>query len=110
MAFPRGFPTGLSHVPTFCESILRVKVEAGQGDQCFFSGLRHLGDFGMVARPLEFLSTFLLRAPPLEMRREPQESFPNEAGKGTLILSYVVETGLLLMLPGPLVFLSMADA
>ena len=41
----------------------------------------------MVARPLEFLSTFLLRAPPLEMRREGRESFPDETGKGTLISS-----------------------
>ena len=27
-AFPRGFPTGLSHVPPWCESILVLKVEA----------------------------------------------------------------------------------
>ena len=33
MAFPRGFPTGLSHVPTCCESILGLKVEAVQGKQ-----------------------------------------------------------------------------
>ena len=32
-AFPRGFPTGLSHVPPWCESILGLKVEAGQGKQ-----------------------------------------------------------------------------
>ena len=32
-AFPRGFPTGLSHVPPWCESILRVKVEAVQGKE-----------------------------------------------------------------------------
>ena len=30
-AFPRGFPTGLSHVPPWMESILVVKVEAVQG-------------------------------------------------------------------------------
>ena len=30
-AFPRGFPTGLSHVPLWCESILGLKVEAVQG-------------------------------------------------------------------------------
>ena len=29
-AFPRGFPTGLSHVPPWCESILGLKVEAVQ--------------------------------------------------------------------------------
>ena len=32
-AFPRGFPTGLSHVPPWCESILSLKVEAVQGKQ-----------------------------------------------------------------------------
>ena len=31
--FPRGFPTGLSHVPPRCESILGLKVEAVQGKQ-----------------------------------------------------------------------------
>ena len=63
----------------------------------------------MVAGPLEFLSTFLLRAPPLEMRRESRESFPEEAGNGTLISSYEAETGLLLMLAGCSVFLSSGD-
>ena len=63
----------------------------------------------MVARYLEFLSTFLLTTPPLEMRRKCQESFPNEAGQGTLISSYEVETGLLLMLAGPSVFLWSGD-
>ena len=29
-AFPRGFPTGLFHVPPWCESILVLKVEAVQ--------------------------------------------------------------------------------
>ena len=32
-AFPRGFLTGLSHVPTWCESMLGLKVEAVQGKQ-----------------------------------------------------------------------------
>ena len=32
-AFPGGFPTGLSHVPPWCESILGLKVEAVQGNQ-----------------------------------------------------------------------------
>ena len=30
-AFPRGFPTGLTHVSQLCESILGLKVEAVQG-------------------------------------------------------------------------------
>ena len=32
-AFPRGFPTGLSHVPLWCESNLGMKVEAVKGKQ-----------------------------------------------------------------------------
>ena len=32
-AFPRGLPTGLCHVPPWCESILGLKVEAVQGKQ-----------------------------------------------------------------------------
>ena len=32
-AFPRGFPTGRSHVPPRCASILGLKVEAVQGKQ-----------------------------------------------------------------------------
>ena len=32
-AFPRGFPTGLSHVPPWFESILGLKVETVQGKQ-----------------------------------------------------------------------------
>ena len=31
--FPRGFPTGLSHMPPWCESILGLKVVAVQGKQ-----------------------------------------------------------------------------
>ena len=31
VAFPRGFPTGLSHVPPWCESIHGLKFEAVQG-------------------------------------------------------------------------------
>ena len=32
-AFPGGFPTGLSHVPPWCESIIGLKVEAVQEKQ-----------------------------------------------------------------------------
>ena len=33
LAFPLGFPMGLSHVPPWCESILGLKVEAVKGKQ-----------------------------------------------------------------------------
>ena len=39
----------------------------------------------MVARPLEFLSSIKLRPPPLELRREHQDSFPVEGGNRTLL-------------------------
>ena len=81
-AFKRGFPTVLSHVPQWCESILGLKVEAVQGNQVPWNGLRHLGDSGNGGTTLEFLSSFLGRAPPLEMRRERREFFPHHAGKG----------------------------
>ena len=32
-AFPRVFPTGLSHMPPWCESILGLNVQAVQGKQ-----------------------------------------------------------------------------
>ena len=46
-----------------------------------WNGLRHLGDFGNGGTTLEFLSLFLRRAPPLEMRWERREFFPDDAGK-----------------------------
>ena len=33
VAFPRGFPTGLSHMPPWCKSILGFKVDSLQGKQ-----------------------------------------------------------------------------
>ena len=81
LAFPPGFHTGLSHVPPWCESILSLKVEAVQGKQVSWNGLRHLGDSGNGGTTLEFLSPFLWRVPPLEMRRERREYFPNLQGK-----------------------------
>ena len=86
-AFPRGFPTGLSHVPPWCESILGLKVKAVQGKQVSLNGLRHLGESGNGGTTLEFLSPFLWRAPPLEMRRERGEFFPHLAGKGSHLSS-----------------------
>ena len=58
-AFPRGFPTGLSHVPQWCESILGLKVESVRGNRFPWNGLRHLGDSENGGMSLEFLSPFL---------------------------------------------------
>ena len=69
-AFPRGFPTWLSHVPPWCESFLGLKVEAVPGKQVSLEWTETsegLWEWGLI---LEFLAPFLWRAPPLEMRRE----------------------------------------
>ena len=49
--------------------------------------LRHLGDSGKGGTTLEFLSPFLWSAPPLEIRRERRDFFPDDAGKGSLLSS-----------------------
>ena len=73
------------------------------------NGLRHLGDSGNGGMTLEFLSPFLWRAPPLEMRRERREFFPDHAGKGSVQSSYEAETGLLWMWAGLSCFISSGD-
>ena len=102
-------PTGLSHVPPWCESILGLKVKAVRENRFPWNGLRHLGDSGNGGTTLEFLSPFLWRAPPLEMRHERQEFVPDHAGKGSLLSSYEGETGLLWMWAGLSCFLSSGD-
>ena len=62
--------------------------------------MRHLEECGNGGTNLEFLSRFKLRAPPLEMRQERREFFPDHAGKGSLLSSYEAETGLLWMWAG----------
>ena len=104
VAFPRGFPTGLSHVPPWCESILGVKVDAVQGKEDPLEWTETSGrllewwhDAGV---PLDFP----VESPTLEMRRERREIFPEQAGKGYLMLSYEAEMGLLWMWPCPSCF------
>ena len=87
VAFPRGFLTGLSLVPLWCESILGLKVEAVQVKQVSLEWTESSGASGNGGTTLEFLSPFLWRAPPLEMRRECREFFPEHAGKGSLLSS-----------------------
>ena len=86
-AFPRGFPTGLSLVPPWCESILALKVEALQGRQFSLEWTESSGGLWECGKTLEFLSPFLWRAPPLEMRWERRELFPDNAGKGSVLSS-----------------------
>ena len=74
-------------MPPWWKSILGVKVEAVQENMILWKGLRHLGDSWNGGTTLEFLSPFLWRAPPLEMRRECPEFFPKQAVKESLISS-----------------------
>ena len=88
-AFPLGFPTRLSHVPPWCVSmsILGLKVEAVQGKQVSLEWTETSGVYGNGGTTLEFLSPFLWRVPPLEMRWECRKFFPEQAGKGSLLSS-----------------------
>ena len=90
VAFPRGFPTRLSHeaFPQGCPTCHRgvSGSSASKSRQCRenrfpCNGLRHLGDSGNGGTTLDFLSPFLWRAPPLEMRQERGEFFPPTQGK-----------------------------
>ena len=65
VAFSRG-ATGLSHLPSRFKLILGMTVESVQGNQLYLEWIGILGYFGIVSRPLEFLSSFKMR-PPLEV-------------------------------------------
>ena len=99
----------MSHVPPWCESILGLKVETGQGKRFPCNGLRHLRDSGNGGTTLEFLSPFLWRATPLETLWERREFFPDNAGKGFHLSIYEAETGLLWMWAGLSCFLSSGE-
>ena len=92
VAFPRSFPTRLSHeafpqgCPTCHLGVCRCRSSAGKSRQCRgnrfnWNGLRDLGNSGNGGTTLEFLSPFLWRTPPLEMRHNAGNSFPNTQGK-----------------------------
>ena len=109
VAFPRGFPSRLSHeaFPQGCPTCHRrvsqcsaLKSRQSSENRFPWTGLRDLGDSGNGGTTLEFLSPFLWRAPPLEMRRERREFFPDHAGNGSLLWSWEAETGLLWMRAG----------
>ena len=96
-AFQRGFPTGLFHVPPWCESILSLKVEAVQGKQFSLEWTQTSGGLWEWWHDPGVPLAFMWRAPPLEMRWERREFFPDHAGKGSLLSSLEADTGLLWM-------------
>ena len=108
-AFPGDFPTGMSHVPPWCESILGLKVAVIEGKQFSLEWTETSRDSGNGGKTREFLSPFLWRAPLFEMRRERREFIPDHTGKGSLLSSQEAETGLLWMWAGLSCFLSSAD-
>ena len=96
-------------MPPWCESILGLKVEAVQGKKVSLEWTETSGGLWICGTTLEFLSPFLWRAPPLEMRQERREFFPDYAGKGSLLSSSEGEKGLLWMWAGLSCFLSSGD-
>ena len=88
-AFPRGFATRLSHdvYPLGCPTCHRVvsrpwlESRGSAGKLVSLLWTEHLGHSGNGGTTLEFLSPFLWRAPPLEMRRNAGNSFPTTQGK-----------------------------
>ena len=86
-AFPRGFPTGLSHVPPCCESILGLKVEAVQGKQVSLEWTEISGGLWQWWHEPGVPLTFPLESASSEIRRERREFFPDHAGKGSLLSS-----------------------
>ena len=88
-AFSRGFATRLSHdvYPLGCLTCHRVvsrpwlESRGSAGKLVSLLWTEHLGDSGNGGTTLEFLSPFLWRAPPLEMRRNAGNSFPTTQGK-----------------------------
>ena len=90
-AFPRGFPTGLSHVPPWCESILCLKVEAVQGKQVSLEWTETSGGLWewwhnlgvLVAFPVESASSGDAKGTPGILSRTLRETIrPLELGGG----------------------------
>ena len=96
-------------MPPWCESILGLKVEEVQGKQVSLEWTEKSGGLWEWGNDPGVLSPFLWRVPPLEMRRERREFFPEHAGKGSLLSSYEAETGLLWMWVRLSCFLSSGD-
>ena len=74
-------------MPPLCETILGLKVEAVQGKQVSLEWTETSGGLWECGKTLEYVSPFLWRAPPLEMRWERRELFPDNAGKGSVLSS-----------------------
>ena len=91
VAFPRGFPTRLSHraVPRATVVCVDPRLESrnSAGKTGFPEWTETSGGLWECGSTLEFRSPILWRTPPLEMRRERQEFFPDHAGNGSHLSS-----------------------
>ena len=101
VAFSRG-ATGLSHLPLCFEWILGVTVEPVLLSQWYLEWVGTSGSFGMVALPLEFLSTFKWRLLTLEVQGNAGIPFPMKQGKGPLSRDEQGKSGLFLSCGGTL--------
>ena len=86
----------MSHLPSCLESILGMTIESVQGNQVYLKWIGTSGSFGIVARPMEFLSSFMLRPPPLELPWEHQDSFLTKQRNGPSSRDEQGKTGLFL--------------
>ena len=80
-AFSRGFPTGLSQVPPWCESILGLKFEAVQGKQVSLEWTETSRGLWECCTTLEFLLPFLWERLLLRCDGNAGNSFPTTQGK-----------------------------
>ena len=80
-AFPRSFPTGLSHLPPCCESILGLKVEAVQGKQVSLEWTETSAGLWEWWHDNGVPLAFLWKAPPLRCDGNAGNSFPTTQGK-----------------------------
>ena len=72
--------------PSCFQLIFGVTVESVQGNQVYLECIGTSESVGIVALPLEFLSSVKLRVPPLRCDGNAGIPFPDEAGKFTLNL------------------------
>ena len=77
--------TGLSHLTSYFESVLGVTVESVQGSQVCLQCTGMSGIFGNGDKTLGVTLEHQVRLPPLEVRREPWDSFHEEVCKRTLL-------------------------
>ena len=87
-------------MPPWCESILGLKVEAVQGKQLTLEWTETFAGNWEWSHDPGVPRAFPVGAPPLEIRRERREFFPDHAGKGSRLSSYEAESGLLWMWAG----------